>query len=160
MDEVLKVATYNVNSIRNRLELVMEWLRREAPDILCLQETKVQDADFPAEAIQKAGYHVVFRGQKAQTGVAIVSREEPQCLAFGFDDHGGPDEARLVRAVIWGVPVVNTYIPQGRSPDSPHFRYKLQWLDGEQKRHRWPRRGHDLSQQALCVTGMSLEGRW
>ena len=106
---MLKVATFNANSIRSRLELVLHWLQREAPDVLCLQETKVQDADFPAAAFQEIGYHVVFRGQKAYSGVAIASREEPQEVAFGFDDGGQPDEARLIRAVVRGIPVVNTY---------------------------------------------------
>lgn len=127
-DNVLRVATYNVNSIRTRLELVLDWLRREAPDILCLQETKVQDADFPAEAFRDTGYYVVFRGRKAHAGVAIVSRKEPEEVGFGLDDGGEPDEARLIRAKIGGIPVVNTYIPQGRSSDSPHFQYKLEWL--------------------------------
>jgi exodeoxyribonuclease-3 len=126
--DALKVATYNVNSIRSRLELVLEWLRREVPDILCLQETKAQDADFPAEAFHEAGYYVVFRGQKADGGVAIVSREEPQQVTFGLDDDGEPDEARLIRARIKGIAVVNTYVPQGRTPDSSHFQYKLEWL--------------------------------
>jgi exodeoxyribonuclease-3 len=143
-DKVVKVATYNANSIRSRLGLVLDWLRREAPDVLCLQETKVQDADFPAPPFRDVGYQVVFRGQKAHAGVAIVSREEPQEVAFGFDDGGPstalrrssgqgsgqnePDEPRLIRAVVAGIPVVNTYVPQGRSPDSEHFRYKLEWL--------------------------------
>jgi exodeoxyribonuclease-3 len=134
-DNMLKVATYNANSIRSRLELVLDWLGREAPAILCLQETKVQDADFPAIPFQDAGYHVVFRGQKAHAGVAIVSREELQEVAFGLDDgpstgsgQGEPDEPRLIRAMIAGIPVVNTYVPQGRSPDSEHFQYKLEWL--------------------------------
>ena len=122
----MKVATFNANSIRARLDLVLEWLHREAPDVLCFQETKVQDPDFPAEPFREAGYPIVFRGQKAYAGVAIASREEPQEVTFGFDDDG--DEARLIRAVIRGIPVVNTYVPQGRSPDSPHFRYKLAWL--------------------------------
>jgi exodeoxyribonuclease-3 len=126
--DALKVATYNANSIRSRLEVALEWLQRESPDILCLQETKVQDADFPAEPFREAGYHVIFRGQKAYAGVAIVSLEEPQKVAFGLDDGGEPDEARLIRATIKGIPVVNSYVPQGRSPDSPHFQYKLEWL--------------------------------
>ncbi len=127
-DGILKVATYNANSIRSRLELVLDWLGRETPDILGLQETKVQDKDFPAEPFREAGYHIVFRGQKAYAGVAIISREEPQEVAFGLDDDKEPDEARLIRAVVRGVPVVNTYVPQGRSPDSEHFQYKLEWL--------------------------------
>ena len=127
-DGMLKVATYNANSIRSRLGLVVDWLLREAPDVLCLQETKVQDADFPVKAFVDAGYHVVFRGQKAHAGVAIVSREEPQEVAYGLDDGGEPNEARLIRAVVEGISVVNTYVPQGRSFDSPHFQYKLEWL--------------------------------
>jgi exodeoxyribonuclease-3 len=143
-DDMLKVATYNANSIRSRLGLVLDWLRREAPDVLCLQETKVQDADFPAAPFRDAGYHVVFWGQKAHAGVSIVSREESRKVAFGFDalrqaavlslsnhqdiDGGEPDAPRLIRAMIGGIPVVNTYVPQGRSPDSPHFQYKLEWL--------------------------------
>jgi len=127
-DSVLKVATFNTNSIRSRLGQVVGWLDREAPDILCLQETKVQDQDFPAGPFREAGYHIVFRGQKAYGGVAIVSREEPREVVFGFDDGGEPDEARLIRAVIRGIPVVNTYVPQGRTPDSEHFQYKLEWL--------------------------------
>jgi len=123
-----KAATLNANSIRIRLEQVLGWLLREAPDVLCLQETKVQDQDFPREAFERAGYHVVFRGKKAHAGVAIVSREEPQEVFFGLDDGGPPDEARLVRAVVRGVRVVNTYVPQGRSADSEHFQYKLEWL--------------------------------
>ena len=123
-----KIATYNANSVRARLALVLDWLRREAPDVLCLQETKVQDQDFPAMPFEEAGYHVAFRGQKAHAGVAIVSRDEPQEVAWGLDDGGPPDEARLIRAVFGGIPVVNTYVPQGRSPDSEHFQYKLEWF--------------------------------
>jgi len=127
-DNMLRVATYNTNSVRARLELVLEWLQRYEPDILCLQETKVQDQDFPLESFRSAGYHVAFRGQKAHAGVAIVSRQEPQQVAFGLDDGGPPDEARLIRAVIRDIPLVNTYVPQGRSIDSEHYAYKLQWL--------------------------------
>ncbi|MBN1954361.1 MAG: exodeoxyribonuclease III [Anaerolineae bacterium] len=123
-----KIATFNTNSIRARLELVLEWLAREKPDVLALQETKAQDTDFPSEPLQEAGYHVIFRGQKAHAGVAIASRSQPQEVAFGFDDGGEPDNARLIRAVIDGIPLVNTYVPQGRSPDSEHFQYKLEWL--------------------------------
>ena len=126
--DVLKAATYNANSIRTRLALVLDWLHREAPDVVCLQETKVQDADFPLEPFQDLGYHVVFRGQKAHAGVAVVSREEPREVAFGLDDGGEPDEPRLIRLVIGGIPIVNSYVPQGRSLDSEHFQYKLEWL--------------------------------
>jgi exodeoxyribonuclease-3 len=123
-----KVATYNANSLRARLDQVLDWLRRETPAVLCVQETKVQDKDFPTEPFREAGYHVIFRGQKSYSGVAIVSQEEPQEVSFGFDDGGEPDEPRLARAMIGGIPIVNTYVPQGRDPDSEHFQYKLAWL--------------------------------
>ena len=127
-DVELKVATYNANSIRTRLEQVLEWLGQGKADVLCIQETKVQDRDFPQDPFREAGYHVAFRGQKAHGGVAIVSRQEPQDVSFGFDDGGEPDGPRLARALIAGIPIVNTYVPQGRSPDSEHFQYKLEWL--------------------------------
>jgi exodeoxyribonuclease-3 len=123
------VATYNANSIRARMGLLLDWLGRESPDVLCVQETKVQDKDFPVEPIQEVGYHVVFRGQKAHAGVAILSRLEPREVAYGLDDGGEPDEPRLIRAVIGDIPVVNTYVPQGRALDSEHFQYKLRWLE-------------------------------
>ncbi|MFC1683297.1 exodeoxyribonuclease III [Candidatus Zixiibacteriota bacterium] len=124
----IRAATFNVNSIRVRMEILLGWLQENEPDILCLQETKVQDPDFPVDPIKKAGYHVVFKGQKAHAGVAIISREKPENVAWGLDDGGPPDEARLIRATIAGIAVVNTYVPQGRSPDSEQFEYKLRWL--------------------------------
>jgi exodeoxyribonuclease-3 len=110
------------------MPLMLDWLAQEEPDVVCVQETKVQDQDFPVEPIEEAGYHVVFRGQKSHAGVAIISAAEAQDVVFGFDDGGEPDEPRLIRARFSGVPVVNTYVPQGRSPDSEHFQYKLEWF--------------------------------
>jgi len=122
------VATINTNSVRSRLPIVLDWLQAKSPDALCMQETKTQDEFFPAEAFAEIGYRVVFRGQKAYSGVAIASKEEPEEVSFGLDDGGEPDEARLVRAVYRGIPVVNTYVPQGTALDSPHFQYKLEWF--------------------------------
>ena len=96
--------------------------------VLCLQEIKVQDHDFPAQPIQEAGYHVIFKGQKSHAGVAIISKAEPRAVSYGFDDGGEPDAPRLIRAQIAGLHVVNVYVPQGRSPDSEHFQYKLAWF--------------------------------
>lgn len=126
---MLRVATYNANSIRARLDATVAWLCENAPDILAVQETKVQDADFPVDAFRDAGYHVVFRGEKSYNGVAIISREEPRDVVFGFDDGGPPDEARLIRVRIGEVNIVNTYVPQGRAVDDPLFLYKLEWFD-------------------------------
>ena len=123
-----KLATFNANSIRSRLPLVLEWLSRNRPDVLCLQETKVQDPDFPKDAFEEAGYHVAFRGEKRGAGVAIAGLAELEDVTFGLDDGGPPDEARLIRATVRGIPIVNTYVPQGRSPDHEMFRYKLEWL--------------------------------
>jgi len=128
-NDMLKVATFNANSIRARLEVVLDWMKREAPDVIAFQETKVQDKDFPAAAFRDIGYHVVFRGQKSYSGVAVASREEPEQVASGFGDGEEADEARLIRLVIRGVPIVNTYVPQGRSVDSPHFQHKLTWFE-------------------------------
>jgi exodeoxyribonuclease-3 len=126
--KTLRLATYNCNSIRTRLELVLDWLDRQSPDVLCLQETKVQDTEFPAGSFEALGYQVTCRGQKAHAGVALLSRDEPQDVTFGFDDGDEPDEARLIRARIGDITVFNTYVPQGRTTDSPHFEYKLKWL--------------------------------
>ena len=99
-NSTLKVATYNVNGVRARLESLLGWLQSQSPDIICLQETKAQDEDFPAEPIRQAGWSVVFRGQKAHAGVAIISREAPTDVAYGLDDGGDPDELRVYQGTI------------------------------------------------------------
>lgn len=126
--QVFKVATFNVNSLRSRLHLVLPWLEEHRPQVLCMQETKVPDESFPVEEFEGIGYHVVFRGQKGRNGVAIASLDEPQEVSFGLDDGGPADEDRLIRGIFSGIAVVNTYVPQGQSPDSPMFPYKLEWF--------------------------------
>ena len=123
-----RVATFNCASIRARMPVLLDWLGKHRPDVVGLQETKVQDVEFPIEPIREIGYTAVFKGQKSHAGVALVSREEPQDVTYGLDDGGIPSEARLIRAVICGIPIVNTYVPQGQSVDSDQFRYKLEWL--------------------------------
>ena len=122
------IASFNANSFRARLPIVLEWLHRRQPDVLCLQETKVQDHEFPEEIIREAGYQVVFKGERSYNGVAIISQSSPESVSFGL---GGkdPDESRLIAAVIDGVSIVNTYVPQGRDADSEYFSYKLKWFD-------------------------------
>ena len=121
-----KIATYNVNSIRSRLHIIIPWLRENRPDVLCMQETKVPDALFPSDAFMEIGYSVVFRGEKQYNGVAVASLEKPENINFGLD---GADEDRLISAVYSGIPVVNTYVPQGRDRKSPEYAYKLQWYE-------------------------------
>ncbi len=123
----MKIATFNANSIRSRLPIILQWLEEHEPDVLGIQETKVQDVDFPREAFEAAGYHVVFKGEKSYNGVALICKSEPQEVKFGFSDGGPADETRLIRAVVDGVAVVNTYVPQGRAIDHVMYRYKLAW---------------------------------
>ncbi len=121
------VATFNVNSIRARLGLVLDWLEERRPDVLCMQETKVADASFPAESFERMGYHVVHRGFGGKNGVAVATLMEPREVVFGLDSEPR-DEDRIVSLKVGDIFVVNTYVPQGRSPDSPMFSYKLEWL--------------------------------
>jgi exodeoxyribonuclease-3 len=124
----VKIATYNVNSIRIRVDAVLQWLQKHQPEVLCLQELKCQDEEFPHLALSASGYHIRFRGMKSYNGVAILSREEPRDVTFGFDDGlDDPDEARLMRAVVGGIPIVNTYVPNGFRIDTPKHEYKLRW---------------------------------
>jgi len=128
---MFKIATFNVNSVRMRLGIVLDWLGKAKPDVLCLQETKVQDADFPVEAFQKAGWNVVYSGEKSYNGVAIVSKQRAKEVKVGFsqDTAAEPrDAARLIRATFGKIHVVNTYVPQGREIDNPMYQYKLAWF--------------------------------
>ncbi len=124
----MKVASFNVNSLRARLTIVLQWLAEYQPDILCVQETKVQDTDFPTDAFDKTKYKYVFKGQKSYNGVAIFSRSEISNVQFGFDDEP-KDQPRLIKAEINGIVIVNTYIPQGYLPVSEKFEYKLNWFN-------------------------------
>ncbi len=124
----MKIASFNVNSLRVRLPIVVPWLREHEVDVLCVQETKVQDPDFPAEAFDEIGYNCAFKGQKTYNGVAIFSKRPIEDVVCGFTDEP-TDEARLIRARIDGVVIVNSYVPQGFSADSEKFQYKLGWFD-------------------------------
>jgi exodeoxyribonuclease-3 len=123
----MKVASFNVNSIRARAEIVLEWLTRESPDVLCVQETKVVDEDFPGDAFKEINYNPIFCGQKSYNGVAVLSRLPVENVRIGFDDNKS-EGTRLISAEINSVPIVNTYIPQGYDPLSEKFQYKLEWF--------------------------------
>ncbi len=125
----MKLATWNVNSLRARLDHVVRWAELAAPDVLCLQETKVVDGSFPHEAMAQAGFvHRAIHGQKTYNGVAILSRFPLEDVEVNFVD-GEPDaQARIVRATIQGVRVVDVYVPNGAPLNSPKFQYKLDWL--------------------------------
>ncbi len=124
---MLTLATWNVNSIRARLDLLEWFLRERSPDVLCLQETKVDDGKFPEELFGRFGYEVAHWGFSAWNGVAIAARAPMERVQMGLaGDQVG--EARAIAATIAGVRVFSLYIPNGRALDDPHYAYKLEWL--------------------------------
>jgi len=124
----MKIATWNVNSIRKRVPLVVDWLALHEPDVLCLQETKVKDEDFPLVPLLATGYHVTFRGRSGYNGVATLTRNPPEYVLHGL--HEGPDneDDRVLQTVVNGVPIVNTYVPQGFKVNSDKYVFKLEWF--------------------------------
>lgn len=124
----MKLATWNVNSLKVRLPHVLELLAEHQPDALCLQETKTEDDKFPIEEITAAGYRVVFSGQKTYNGVAILSRAEAQNCVVGITSYEDPQK-RVIAAMIGGVRVVCVYVPNGEAVDSEKYKYKLGWLE-------------------------------
>jgi exodeoxyribonuclease-3 len=124
----VKVATWNVNSLRVRLPHVLKWLEREQPDLLALQETKIQDDEFPADAFLQYGYAATFSGQSAYNGVAVLSREQPSAVCVDIGG-GYVDEQKRVLGVTFGnLRFWSLYVPNGQSVDSDKYRYKLEWL--------------------------------
>ena len=129
----MKIASWNVNSLKVRLPQVLEWASRHAPDILCLQETKSEDGNFPLTSIWAAGYEAVFSGQKAYNGVAILSRGPASDAAAGmpgFEDA----QKRVIAATFGGTRVICVYVPNGEAVGSDKYQYKLGWLDAL---YRW-----------------------
>jgi exodeoxyribonuclease-3 len=124
----MRIATYNVNSIRQRLPIVLDWLAKHNPDVMCLQETKVQDDEFPAAAIRDAGYEVVYRGMKTFNGVATITRAKPERILHGL--HEGPDneDCRILLTAVDGVTIVNSYAPQGHNINTDKYTFKLAWF--------------------------------
>ncbi len=125
----MKLACWNVNSIRARRERLLAWLGKEQPDVLCLQETKVQDDDFPFGVLKEAGYEAATFGQKTYNGVAILSRTQLADVRLGLDDEVDDPQARLISASVRGVRVVSCYVPNGGEVGSDKYTYKLAWLE-------------------------------
>ena len=123
----MQIATWNVNSLKVRLEQLLAWLKSDGPDVVCLQETKLDDPKFPVEAIEAAGYQVAFSGQKAYNGVAIVSRAPCSEIVRGIPGYAD-EQKRVIAATVGSIRVVDAYIPNGQSIDSDKYRYKLDWL--------------------------------
>ncbi len=125
----MKVATWNVNSIRARQQHVIDWLDAVRPDVLCLQELKVADEDFPHERIAESGYEAAVFGEKTYNGVAIVSRYPLSDVRRGFDDGVDDAQARLMSARIEGITIFSAYFPNGGEVGSDKFEYKLRWIN-------------------------------
>lgn len=124
---MLKIATWNVNSLRIRLPQVVDWLKTEQPDILALQETKTADADFPSAELMAGGYQAVFAGQRAYNGVALLSRLPATEVVTELANLDDP-QRRLLGATIGWVRVLNLYVPNGQAVGSEKYTYKLNWL--------------------------------
>ena len=131
----MKVTSWNVNSVRTRLEQVTDWLKANPVDVLCLQETKVVDKDFPEQAFADIGYFAYYHGQKSYNGVALISKEPLEEVQLGFgaildEETVGDldDQKRVISGVLEGVRVVNLYVPNGSAIGSEKYDYKLSWL--------------------------------
>ena len=129
----MRIASWNVNSVRTRLEQVLAWLQAHEPDVLCLQETKVSDDLFPLKAFEQIGYHCAISGQKAYNGVALISREPLEDVQVGFeallpDAAQLSEQKRVISGLLDGVRILNLYVPNGSSLKSEKYPYKLDWL--------------------------------
>ncbi len=129
MDPAMRVATWNVNSLRSREDVVLDWLEAWRPDVLMLQETKVTDQEFPEDAFGDLDYDVVYHGQRTYNGVAILARGELTDVVRGFPGDPPDADRRLLAATVGGVRFVDVYVPNGQALDSDKYRFKLAWLE-------------------------------
>lgn len=135
---MIKVVTWNVNSINSRLERIKAFLERESPDFLCLQELKCSDDKYPIEAIQSSGYHSAIFGQKAYNGVAVLSKQPVEILFRNFDPSDDASRSITIRTP-HGFDLINAYVPNGQSVGSEKYAYKLAWLKKAKQfiQHHW-----------------------
>lgn len=124
----MRIATWNVNSVRARLPRVIEWLEAKRPDVVCLQETKVVDEDFPREEIEALGYSLALFGQKTYNGVAIASLHPIEDVSRGLAGDGPDDQKRVIEGTVRGIRIVNLYVPNGNALDHEDYGRKLEWL--------------------------------
>lgn len=132
MNMPMKLATWNVNSLKVRLPQLLDWLAEDPVDVVCLQETKLIDPKFPVDALEAAGYAAAFAGQPTYNGVAILTRQDtvgaPVDVQIGNPLHEDPQQ-RLISATVAGVRVISAYFPNGQAVDSDKYGYKLEWID-------------------------------
>jgi len=125
----VKIATFNANSVRARLPILLDWLATYEPEALVLQETKVEDDKFPLAEFEEIGYQAAIHGQKSWNGVAVLSRCGIGDVRTGFGDPVMPEDCRLMRCEVNGITLLNTYVPNGNSVGSEKFAYKLKWME-------------------------------
>ena len=149
----MQITTWNVNSIRTRLDRVLAWIEAHEPDVLALQEIKVQDQDFPRERFEALGYHVETSGQKTYNGVALISREPLTDVSRELPEDPGSPEARMIAATVAGIRVINVYVPNGKHITSDKFAYKLDWLD---RLHEALRTAHDPNESLVLLGDFNI----
>lgn len=126
----MKIATFNINGIRSRIDALLTWLEREAPDIVCLQELKATDAQFPAAAIENAGYGALWHGQASWNGVAILAKDaQPILSRRGLPGFENDTHSRYIEAAVHGILIGCLYLPNGNPQPGPKFDYKLEWFE-------------------------------
>ena len=126
----MRIATFNINNVNKRLDNLLAWLEREAPDVVCLQELKADQRQFPVKTIEAAGYGAVWRGQRTWNGVAILARgAEPMMTRRALPGDPDDDQARYVEAAVNGILVASLYLPNGNPRPGPKFDYKLAWFE-------------------------------
>jgi exodeoxyribonuclease III len=153
----MQIATWNVNSIRTRLDIVTNWLQQHPVDVLCLQETKTIDTQFPIAAIETCGYHAYISGQKSYNGVAILSKQPLTNISSGFSGVLAPElvgdldeQKRVITGNLNGIQIINLYVPNGNLLGSDKYIYKLRWLELLGK---YLQTTITSGQQSICVCG-------
>ncbi|TCL63255.1 exodeoxyribonuclease III [Rhizobium sp. BK251] len=145
----MKIATYNVNGINGRLEILLRWLKEDKPDVVCLQELKTENARFPGKEIDKAGYGAIWRGEKSWNGVAILARNAlPVMTRRGLPGDPDDNHSRYMEAAVNGILIGCLYVPNGNPAPGPKFDYKLRWF---RRLQEYARELLDLGVPALLV---------
>jgi exodeoxyribonuclease-3 len=130
----MRIASWNINSLRRRQGRLLNWLAETTPDVVCLQETKCTDEQFPELVLRAAGYHCAFHGQKSYNGVAILARQSLQDVQTSMGDDEEDSHARVIAATVDSVRVYSVYVPNGQAVGSPAYDYKLKWYERLQRR--------------------------
>src|ERR1051325_4050022 len=144
----MRIVSWNINSLRKRQDQLLRWLAETQPDVVCLQETKCADEQFPELILRSAGYHSVYYGQKSYNGVAILSHTSPWDVQSSLCDQVEDSQARVIAATIDQVRVFSIYAPNGQTVGSPAYQYKLKWF--ERLRDCLRKAGNEVNNLVVC----------